>query len=505
MNNKKDKENFFKRFTDLILFLSLGLLFFVLGIIGLLNKQDYKLYDLLLKLKKSPTESEQILLVDIDNISISEIGEWPWSRDIIADALFRMKEFGAKSVTFDIEYLSPSPLGVPRTSENAITDSFNYIQDEIESIVYELSDSVEKGYILPNTINEQTNIMFNDYINPSIDNFKNNLVTSLLYQDNDEYFGKALKFFDNSWVTVNTRDLNIVYTHDDIAFVENNYLLNNVSDTENHIRKNNIYTVNEQYGGIPEGFSPTLHTLVKRAKGCGFTNVQIDTDGSRRRIELLFYRNGKYLPQLVFAPLLNMLDVQSIQRTKHKLILNGCLFPKSETRETVSIPLDNHGRMFINWIKPDYDNSFRHVSLSDTFKLDCIENEHIIYFENLLNYEILNENGTPLDYLVKIKNFNDEYNAIIQEKNSLLKLCEADSKFNISDEQYSSYFNRRNQYFNNLKEFLDTDIISSVTQRLDELGDLITENDRLDFVQVVSEQIDLLKDAINTYTSILMN
>ena len=87
MNNKKDKENFFKRFTDLILFLSLGLLFFVLGIIGLLNKQDYKLYDLLLKLKKSPTESEQILLVDIDNISISEIGEWPWSRDIIADAL----------------------------------------------------------------------------------------------------------------------------------------------------------------------------------------------------------------------------------------------------------------------------------------------------------------------------------------------------------------------------------------------------------------------------------
>ena len=136
MKDKKDKENFFKRFTDLILLLTLSLLFFGLGIVGLLNKQDYKLYDLLLKLKKSPPENEQILLVDIDNISISEIGEWPWSRDIIADALFRMKEFGAKAVTFDIEYLSPSPLGVPRTSENAITDSFNYIQNEIESIVH---------------------------------------------------------------------------------------------------------------------------------------------------------------------------------------------------------------------------------------------------------------------------------------------------------------------------------------------------------------------------------
>ena len=43
MKNNKDKENFFKRFTDLILFLSLGLLFFVLEIIGLLNKQDYKI------------------------------------------------------------------------------------------------------------------------------------------------------------------------------------------------------------------------------------------------------------------------------------------------------------------------------------------------------------------------------------------------------------------------------------------------------------------------------
>ena len=47
MKDKKDKENFFKRFTDLILLLTLSLLFFGLGIVGLLNKQDYKLYDLL--------------------------------------------------------------------------------------------------------------------------------------------------------------------------------------------------------------------------------------------------------------------------------------------------------------------------------------------------------------------------------------------------------------------------------------------------------------------------
>ena len=493
---------FFKKNFDIVLFLSLGLFFFVLGIFGLLDKQDYKFYDLLLRVKKSPQENEQILLVDIDNISISEIGEWPWSRDIIADALFRMKEFGAKSVTFDIEYLSPSPLGVPRTSATAIDESFGIVQDELQSIVFELSNSVKNGYIKPNSINEQTNIMFNDYINPFMDNFKSNLVSSLLYQDNDEYFGKALKFFGNSWVTVNTRDLNIIYTYDDIAFVENNYLLSNVSDANNYIRRDNIYTVNEQYGGIAEGFSPTLNTLLKRANGCGFTNVQIDTDGSRRRIELLFYRNGKYLPQLVFAPLLNMLDVQNIQRTKNKVILYNCLYPNSETRENVIIPLDKHGRMLINWIKPDYDNSFRHVSLSDTYKLDCIENEHFIYFENILNYEILNDDGTPLNYLEQIRNFTEEYKSIIDEKKYLQSLCEADKTVQITETQYNDYFEHRKNYFYQLANYLDTDIMNEINHRLEELASLISEEDKNDFITVLSEQFTLLKESITMYNDL---
>ena len=493
---------FFKKNFDIVLFLSLGLFFFVLGIFGLLDKQDYKFYDLLLRIKKSPHENEQILLVDIDNISISEIGEWPWSRDIIADALFRMKEFGAKSVTFDIEYLSPSPLGVPRTSATAIDESFGIVQDELQSIVFELSNSVKNGYIKPNSINEQTSIMFNDYINPFMDNFKSNLVSSLLYQDNDEYFGKALKFFGNSWVTVNNRDLNIIYTYDDIAFVENNYLLSNVSDSNNYIRRDNIYTVNEQYGGIAEGFSPTLNTLLKRAKGCGFTNVQIDTDGSRRRIELLFYRNGKYLPQLVFAPLLNMLDVQNIQRTKNKVILYNCLYPNSETRENVIIPLDKHGRMLINWIKPDYDNSFRHVSLSDTYKLDCIENEHFIYFENILSYEILNDDGTPLNYLEQIRNFTEEYKSIIDEKKYLQSLCEADKTVQITETQYNDYFEHRKNYFYQLANYLDTDIMNEINHRLEELASLISEEEKNDFITVLSEQFTLLKESITMYNDL---
>lgn len=493
---------FFKKNFDIVLFLSLGLFFFVLGIFGLLDKQDYKFYDLLLRVKKSPQENEQILLVDIDNISISEIGEWPWSRDIIADALFRMKEFGAKSVTFDIEYLSPSPLGVPRTSATAIDESFGIVQDELQSIVFELSNSVKNGYIKPNSINEQTSIMFNDYINPFMDNFKSNLVSSLLYQDNDEYFGKALKFFGNSWVTVNNRDLNIIYTYDDIAFVENNYLLSNVSDSNNYIRRDNIYTVNEQYGGIAEGFSPTLNTLLKRAKGCGFTNVQIDTDGSRRRIELLFYRNGKYLPQLVFAPLLNMLDVQNIQRTKNKVILYNCLYPNSETRENVIIPLDKHGRMLINWIKPDYDNSFRHVSLSDTYKLDCIENEHFIYFENILSYEILNDDGTPLNYLEQIRNFTEEYKSIIDEKKYLQSLCEADKTVQITETQYNDYFEHRKNYFYQLANYLDTDIMNEINHRLEELASLISEEEKNDFITVLSEQFTLLKESITMYNDL---
>ena len=46
----------------------------------------------------------EILLVEVDNPALEEMGPWPWTRDIFADALLSMKELGAATAVFDIEY-----------------------------------------------------------------------------------------------------------------------------------------------------------------------------------------------------------------------------------------------------------------------------------------------------------------------------------------------------------------------------------------------------------------
>ena len=48
-----------------------------LSVTGLLQKFDYRLYDLLLGLRKSPAEQKELLFVEADNDSLEALGPWP--------------------------------------------------------------------------------------------------------------------------------------------------------------------------------------------------------------------------------------------------------------------------------------------------------------------------------------------------------------------------------------------------------------------------------------------
>ena len=120
--NKKSKKSFSRKLVGFIIVLSAVLGWSLICAIGALQKFDYRIYDLLLGFTKSPDVRHEILLVEADNASTSndsfqEMRTWPWPRNIFANALIRMKEFGAATAVFDIEYLSPSSLAV---NEDAI-------------------------------------------------------------------------------------------------------------------------------------------------------------------------------------------------------------------------------------------------------------------------------------------------------------------------------------------------------------------------------------------------
>jgi adenylate cyclase len=65
---------------------------------------DTRVYDTLIRSSPTRAPSDRIVIVDIDERSLSAIGQWPWRRDIIARLIDRLHAFGASTVAFDIVF-----------------------------------------------------------------------------------------------------------------------------------------------------------------------------------------------------------------------------------------------------------------------------------------------------------------------------------------------------------------------------------------------------------------
>ncbi len=97
---------------DLLIPVIVAAIFGLLGLVPSFRGVENRAYDLLLRLKPAVPERSDIRLIDVDDTAIERVGTFPWSRDIMADGLILMREMGARSVVFDIEYVDKSPRGV---------------------------------------------------------------------------------------------------------------------------------------------------------------------------------------------------------------------------------------------------------------------------------------------------------------------------------------------------------------------------------------------------------
>ena len=424
-----------------------------------------------------------------------------------------MKELGAERAVFDVEYISPSPMGVPTDAEEMIASEFQYSKDQTAKDIQEFSAGVQSGAFQQNEIQQFTNQLLNDYILQTYDNLEQT-VLGKAYRDNDEYFGKAVQFFGNTWLTVNTRDVIIETSDDDMKYVQNRLLMDFVKDDKNYIHKNNDFTSKDQYDGLEAGFTPAINKLVSRAQGIGFTNVVIDSDGTRRRIELLHEHDGKYAGQLVFAPLVNLLGVKEIIRNKNSLVLKNAVLPGQTEPEDITIPLDSNGRMLINWLHSDFGKSFKHESISFLKDLENFETNIDIALQNIQHLEILDDEGNMLSYSKLAQDLCKEYNNILKNKDFLLSKCTGydmdGNVFNgISSDEYEKYFSARKFYFEKVTEYgmratssdAQDSFLSEIENRIMELieeGDISSEIANA-FMENINEQFQLLSVSIENY------
>ncbi|MGO9628221.1 MAG: CHASE2 domain-containing protein [Xanthobacteraceae bacterium] len=67
-------------------------------------------FDLFQVLKPRQQTARPVVIADIDEASLKEIGQWPWPRTVVADLVTRLRGYGAVAVGFDIVFAEPDRL-----------------------------------------------------------------------------------------------------------------------------------------------------------------------------------------------------------------------------------------------------------------------------------------------------------------------------------------------------------------------------------------------------------
>jgi CHASE2 domain-containing sensor protein len=89
-----------------------------------LSNWEYGTYDMLLRATPTRPPGGQIVIVDIDDRSLTTIGQWPWRRDVIGQLIARLRELGAATVALDIIFAEPDRFdGVGASPDAALADT----------------------------------------------------------------------------------------------------------------------------------------------------------------------------------------------------------------------------------------------------------------------------------------------------------------------------------------------------------------------------------------------
>ena len=81
---------------------------------------EYGAYDVILRATPTRPPSGRIVIVDIDDRSLTSIGQWPWRRDVVGDLVTRLRDLGASTVALDIIFAEPDRFEGVGTSPDEI-------------------------------------------------------------------------------------------------------------------------------------------------------------------------------------------------------------------------------------------------------------------------------------------------------------------------------------------------------------------------------------------------
>ena len=89
-----------------------------------LRNWEYGAYDTVLRATPTRPPDGRIVIVDIDDRSLTTVGQWPWRRDVVGQLVSRLRDLGAATVALDIIFAEPDRFeGTGRSPDEILADT----------------------------------------------------------------------------------------------------------------------------------------------------------------------------------------------------------------------------------------------------------------------------------------------------------------------------------------------------------------------------------------------
>jgi adenylate cyclase len=403
---------------------------------------EAKLYDAFLRVSPRRERIDRVVFLDLDDQAIARVGVFPWPRRVMAEAFLRLKEYGAELAVLDIEYIDKSPTSVDEVYlKEGLALEYNRHFSEIGAAMAELLNAVAAGRIPPEKAPS-----YSDGLTDLIAAERDALIraTMKITGNEDLLLSRAAALFGKVWGTLNIQ--------------EKRPLSGEQAERRALAEQRFSYPVKNS-AGVPEGKNvavlPPIPLFMEALRGAGFTNINVDADGVRRRIFLVQEVKGRWYLQLAFAPLMAQWGNPAISLEKRRLVIEKSGGAK------IRIPLDAEGAMLLDWPPETYENSFSHVS----FVRFAVLEEYQTHIEQYL-YALEQSNAAIFPALSKnAKTLLDYFNAALAAKDKALEAC--------SDEAFAEYVSLRNTAMEKTGELL---VALSAENYIERESNRITEN-----------------------------
>ncbi len=397
----------------------------LLSVLGIAHQKSI---DFRLQARGPRAGSDQVVLLAVDERSVSTVGRWPWPREKIGLAIEQAVKYGAKALAFDMVFSEPSAkpgeaIFDSLESSGALNDSLRAkFRSELEArdsdllfskilsqnaapVVLGVFSQSEWPDVSPAHLNSCVQLISSQ--SPAYKTWKNE--TSMLAPLDEaaveippiltQFYSEHLKFLAQSVAderappqnATEDRDLKIaqenrqrVYCQDwldpekdelfgplseawpDLKAQDPDYLTHNsFQEWADEFKSRSLPIAKVNY----IDWVMNIPSLSEGVNQTGFFNAELDSDGTIRRKSLIGRSFDLWVPSIAFKAYLIANNLHANfslsydQRLQQKIISRLWLTDLETGDEVGDIPVDEKGRLTINYAGPQ--KMFPYVSIAD--------------------------------------------------------------------------------------------------------------------------------------------